>query len=95
MRLIRLGLAAACIGTGVTQAAADPNSTCLERDFKATLGETVCLSTPTGLRLAQCVMVQNNPSWTFLDAPCPQASRPNSEVLAELAQMSVLPTTAH
>jgi hypothetical protein len=39
----------------------------------ATLGDIVCIATPDGPRLAQCAMVLNNPSWTFLDKPCPQA----------------------
>ena len=37
-------------------------------------GETVCLQTPTGLRLARCEMVLNNTSWKFLPDACPQAS---------------------
>lgn len=37
------------------------------------MGETVCMKTPTGSRLARCDMALNNTSWVFLDAPCPSA----------------------
>jgi hypothetical protein len=35
------------------------------------LGESICLSSPEGLRMATCEMVLNNTSWQFSDAPCP------------------------
>ena len=37
------------------------------------LGQSVCMNTPSGQRLARCDMALNNTSWTFLDAPCPTA----------------------
>lgn len=37
------------------------------------VGLTACIRTPNGERLARCDMVINNPSWTFLEAPCPMA----------------------
>lgn len=58
--------------------------TCRARNVIAMLGETVCLNTPTGARLAQCVMVLNNPSWSFLEGQCPQASRANPDLFAAL-----------
>jgi len=38
------------------------------RDF--TLGQSVCLATPTGARIATCAMVLNNTSWQFTETPC-------------------------
>jgi hypothetical protein len=37
------------------------------------VGETACLRTPAGPRLAQCGMVLNNTSWEFSDDACPEA----------------------
>jgi hypothetical protein len=53
-----------------TDAVADPNCTCrgLGRNFE--LGETACLETPKGPRIATCGMVLNNTSWYFSDTPC-------------------------
>lgn len=43
-------------------------------------GETICLATAKGLRLARCERVLNNTSWTFLDRPCPTAGVPASRL---------------
>lgn len=48
---------------------------CRGRNVVAAEGETVCLSTPAGPRLARCDKVLNNTSWTFRPGPCPIASR--------------------
>jgi hypothetical protein len=40
----------------------------------ATHGQTLCIPTPNGMRLARCSKVSNVSSWTFLDAPCPVAA---------------------
>jgi hypothetical protein len=74
MRLILIGAATAILaGAAITPASAD--CTCRGRGgIEAFLGETVCLPTSSGTRLARCEMVLNNPSWKFLDKPCPQAS---------------------
>ena len=37
------------------------------------LGETICLRTAEGPRLAQCVMEINVTSWRFADQPCPES----------------------
>lgn len=34
------------------------------------LGATICLRGPRGPRIAKCVMVLNNTSWKFTNAPC-------------------------
>jgi hypothetical protein len=73
------------------QASAGTNCTCRGPGVEATLGQTVCLKTATGLRLARCEMVLNNTSWKFLSDSCPEASRAvGNEVLA----MSVAPDNA-
>ena len=38
------------------------------RDYE--LGNSVCLQTPKGARIATCGMVLNNTSWQFSDTPC-------------------------
>jgi hypothetical protein len=71
--MILIAAAAAMLaGAAITPASAA--CTCRgQGGIEAFLGETICLSTPNGTRLARCEMVLNNPSWTFLDEPCPQA----------------------
>jgi hypothetical protein len=36
------------------------------------VGQTACLQTPNGPRLAECSIVINNTSWRFTDSPCPE-----------------------
>ncbi len=50
-----------------------PDCTCraLGRSFE--VGETACLATPEGRRVARCGMVLNNTSWTFTARPCPES----------------------
>lgn len=38
------------------------------RDFR--MGESVCLNTASGARLASCGMILNNSSWDVSDTPC-------------------------
>lgn len=38
------------------------------------VGQEICLSGPSGPRMATCSMVLNNTSWNFTEAPCPYAS---------------------
>ncbi|MGI9333063.1 MAG: hypothetical protein ACR2RL_07885 [Gammaproteobacteria bacterium] len=44
--------------------------TCRGKDVVASEGETVCLSTPNGSKLAVCQKVLNNTSWKFLPESC-------------------------
>lgn len=37
------------------------------------VGESACLRTATGTRLAECGMVLNNTSWHFTERPCPES----------------------
>jgi hypothetical protein len=51
------------------------------------VGDKVCMHTPSGARMASCEMVQNNPSWIFEDNECPMAlgMSPISEPIIKLA----------
>lgn len=66
--------AAAAILVGAVSSSASADCTCRARDgIRALLGETICIPSSAGPRLARCDQVLNNTSWTFLEAPCPQA----------------------
>jgi hypothetical protein len=51
-------------------AQADPNCTCLARGKTFELGQSICLASPKGPRIATCGMVLNNTSWQFSETPC-------------------------
>jgi hypothetical protein len=54
-----------------------PPCTCRGSDGQQfQMGETICLRTAEGSRIARCVMVINNPSWEPTATPCPQAQGP-------------------
>jgi hypothetical protein len=61
-------IALAGTASGVTTAAADCTCRSQGRDFE--LGQSTCLQTPKGARIATCGMVLNNTSWTFTESPC-------------------------
>lgn len=44
--------------------------TCIYAGGIAKQGETACIKTAAGPRLARCEMVLNNSSWTVLDRAC-------------------------
>jgi hypothetical protein len=68
----------AAIASAVTTAAADCTCRSQGRDFE--LGQSTCLQTPKGARIATCGMVLNNTSWTFTDTPCVVSNaRPDAE----------------
>jgi hypothetical protein len=50
--------------------AADPDCTCRAQGRDFTLGQSVCLATPKGARIATCAMVLNNTSWQITETPC-------------------------
>lgn len=90
MRAILFGLATAALAAAsISPASAD--CTCRAPGFVAHHGETVCLNTPQGPRLARCEMVLNNSSWKFLQDGCPEASRAPTSLFAA---MSVAPADA-
>ena len=60
--------------------------TCRSRGRDYELGQSACLQSPKGARIATCGMVLNNTSWQFTDAPCtisavpqalPQSAKPH------------------
>jgi hypothetical protein len=67
--------------------AAECTCRALGRDF--VVGTTICLSTPSGARLATCDMMVNNTTWRFSASPCVAASldqaqsQPTESVAAE------------
>lgn len=50
-----------------------PDCVCRAQGRTFSVGESACLRTPMGARLAQCGMVLNNTSWTFTERPCPES----------------------
>jgi hypothetical protein len=54
----------------VSAASADPNCICRARGQEFELGQSTCLQSPKGPRIATCGMVLNNTSWQFTDTPC-------------------------
>jgi hypothetical protein len=92
MRKAILTALAPALILGASAAQADPNCTCRAAGgVTAALGETVCIGTPSGPRMARCEMVLNNTSWKFLEAPCPQASRALEGMLASARQTDGAP----
>jgi len=51
-------------------AGADPKCTCRAYGRNFELGQTACLMTPKGGRLATCGLMLNNTSWQFSDTAC-------------------------
>jgi len=72
-------LAAATLLIAATAGSAEADCTCRARGVLATHGETLCIRTPQGLRLARCDKVSNVASWTFLGGECPQVISEQSE----------------
>jgi len=87
MRLAVIRFATLSIAAVNSPAAAD--CTCRGPGVVAHHGQTICLRTPDGPRLARCDMVLNNSSWTFLPDACPEASIQGRNELA--AAMSLAP----
>jgi hypothetical protein len=61
--------------SGVVQVQAhDPlNCYCRAQGKTFAIGETACLRTSEGPRVAECGMVLNNTSWQFTARPCPES----------------------
>jgi hypothetical protein len=73
----------AVVGAFVVAAGAEPNCTCRARGRSFELGQSACLQTPKGPRIAVCVMVLNNTSWQISETPCIGAdARPPGQVMA-------------
>jgi hypothetical protein len=69
----RIGALALLALGAVGQTPAEAACTCRGRNVVVKEGQTVCLSTPWGARLARCEKAQNVATWRFLDRPCPLA----------------------
>jgi len=69
-------------------AAADCTCRSQGRDFE--LGQSVCLMSPKGARIATCGMVLNNTSWQFSETPCVVSAAP-----AELPDLAARANADH
>ena len=77
------GVATACLmvasspaGAGspwVALGAQHPECTCRTKGADVALGSQICMATPGGARVAECVMEQNVTSWRATSQPCPEA----------------------
>jgi hypothetical protein len=77
--LILLALA---IDALISGADADPNCICRARGKEFELGQSTCLPSPKGPRIATCGMVLNNTSWQFTDTPCVISAGPGDQAVA-------------
>ena len=77
-----LVLLALALDALVSAAAADPNCICRARGKEFELGQSTCLPSPKGPRIATCGMVLNNTSWQFTDTPCVISAAPDTERVA-------------
>jgi hypothetical protein len=64
-----LVLLALAIDALTSAASADPDCICRARGKEFELGQSTCLPSPKGPRIATCGMVLNT-SWQFSDTPC-------------------------
>jgi len=65
---------AASVACFATPAAADCR--CRAVGVIVNEGQTACITTPDGRKLARCEKSQNVSSWRFLEDACPSANRP-------------------
>lgn len=72
--LLSLTLAAASIAAQPALSA--PDCTCRGNGQNIPEGQTVCLKTASGNKLARCERVLNNTSWKMLGEECPVAQLP-------------------
>lgn len=61
--------------TSLAQQSSLPPCTCRAAGRVFEMGETTCLDTPSGPRLAVCAMDQNVSSWRATTNSCPSANR--------------------
>ena len=50
---------------------AGPECTCRFSGGEVAEGQTACIKSPNGMKMARCEKVLNNTSWKILDTPCP------------------------
>ncbi len=58
---------------GVATPGHTPDCRCRAAGVSVQVGQSACIATPAGARLATCGMVLNNTSWEFTDRPCPDS----------------------
>ncbi len=58
---------------------AAPNCTCRFQGQDIQLGQSVCINTANGPRMARCVRVLNNTSWEVTKGACPFAQAPEDD----------------
>ena len=61
------------VGARVLQAQAHDQCYCRAQGRTFAVGESTCLRTASGPRVAECGMVLNNTSWHFTERPCPES----------------------
>lgn len=76
LRSALLSLTLAAASFAAQPALSDPDCTCRGNGKDIPEGQTVCLKTASGNRLARCERVLNNTSWKMLDEECPVARLP-------------------
>jgi hypothetical protein len=59
---------------------AGENCTCRGNGQDIAEGQTVCLKTASGSKLARCERVLNNTSWKILGTDCPLAKAPEPDL---------------
>jgi hypothetical protein len=72
--IMRLLCAVLILASQCTGALADCTCRSQGRDYE--LGQSVCLQSPKGARIATCGMVLNNTSWQFSETPCVVSAAP-------------------
>lgn len=80
---MRILLIAATFVVAAAVSPASADCTCRARGVVVHHGQTACIPTPAGPRLARCEMVSNMSSWKFLEEACPQASNGDSSEIAD------------
>lgn len=60
-------------GTAMAQAGHSPECVCRAQGRTFAVGESVCLRTADGPRMALCGMVLNNTSWQVTERSCPES----------------------
>ena len=68
-----LGLALAFLTTSAVVSYAD--CTCRAQGRSLEQGQTICMATAKGFRVATCDMVLNNSSWNVSETPCAVSAR--------------------
>ncbi|WP_421849096.1 hypothetical protein [Oricola sp.] len=77
-------LAIASLAVAPVSAHAGEDCTCRGNGKDVAEGQTICLKTAAGPKLARCERVLNNTSWKILDTDCPLArSTPALELLQQ------------